>query len=135
MRYHGYEKAGNKLFLVGRLTENIGGSQYVKALKLIGGIVPRPDAKEAIAIHKAMHGAITAATVRSCHDVSEGGLAVTIAEMAFAGGIGADIHGLNTLGNIPFAAMLLQNRPPVMWLKLSRKSRTIPIHIQRSASA
>ena len=105
------KKAGNKLFLVGRLTENIGGSQYAKALQLIGGIVPRPDAKEAIAIHKAMHGAITAATVRSCHDVSEGGIAVTIAEMAFAGGIGADIHGLNTLGNIPFAAMLFAEPP------------------------
>jgi phosphoribosylformylglycinamidine synthase len=105
------KKAGNKLFLVGRLTENIGGSQYAKALQLIGGIVPRPNAKEAIAIHKAMHSAITAATVRSCHDVSEGGLAVTIAEMAFAGGIGADIHGLNSLGNIPFAAMLFAEPP------------------------
>jgi phosphoribosylformylglycinamidine synthase len=29
--------------------------------------------------------------VRSCHDLSEGGLAVAVAEMAFAGGIGADV--------------------------------------------
>ena len=28
----------------------------------------------------------------SCHDLSEGGLAVAAAEMAFAGGIGAEIH-------------------------------------------
>ena len=33
------KKAGNKLFLVGRLTENIGGSQYAKALQLIGGMI------------------------------------------------------------------------------------------------
>jgi len=32
--------------------------------------------------------------VRSCHDLSEGGLAVAAAEMAFAGGVGADLAGL-----------------------------------------
>ncbi len=29
--------------------------------------------------------------MRACHDLSEGGLAVALAEMAFAGGIGADV--------------------------------------------
>ena len=33
--------------------------------------------------------------VRGCHDLSEGGLAVAIAEMAFAGGVGADIAKLD----------------------------------------
>jgi phosphoribosylformylglycinamidine synthase len=36
-----------------------------------------------------MHAAIDAGLVRSCHDLSEGGLAVAVAEMAFAGGLGA----------------------------------------------
>ncbi len=100
------KKAGNKLFLVGRLTANLGGSQYAKVHRLNGGIVPRPEAVEAISIHKTMHTAITTSLVRSCHDVSEGGLAVTLAEMAFAGGIGADILTLNTESNIPFTAKL-----------------------------
>jgi phosphoribosylformylglycinamidine synthase len=34
--------------------------------------------------------------VRACHDLSEGGLAVAVAEMAFAGGVGADVTGLTT---------------------------------------
>ena len=29
--------------------------------------------------------------VRACHDLSEGGLGVALAEMAFAGGLGADV--------------------------------------------
>ena len=29
--------------------------------------------------------------MRSCHDLSEGGLAVALAEMCFAGGLGADV--------------------------------------------
>jgi phosphoribosylformylglycinamidine synthase len=38
-----------------------------------------------------MHEAIQRRLVRGCHDLSEGGLAVAIAEMAFAGGLGATI--------------------------------------------
>ena len=34
--------------------------------------------------------------MRSCHDLSEGGLAVALAEMAFAGGIGADVGSAET---------------------------------------
>ncbi|MCA9111457.1 MAG: phosphoribosylformylglycinamidine synthase, partial [Planctomycetaceae bacterium] len=37
------------------------------------------------------HEAITSNLLRSCHDLSEGGLAVAIAEMAFAGGYGVDV--------------------------------------------
>ena len=38
-----------------------------------------------------LHEAIRQGVVRSCHDLSEGGLAVAVAEMAFAGGVGADV--------------------------------------------
>ena len=40
---------------------------------------------------QAVHAAINRGLLRSCHDLSEGGLAVALAEMAFAGGLGA--HG------------------------------------------
>ena len=39
-----------------------------------------------------MHRAIHAGLVRACHDLSEGGLAVAAAEMAFAGGVGAGVN-------------------------------------------
>ena len=39
----------------------------------------------------ALHAAICRGLVRSCHDLSEGGLAVALAEMAIAGGLGADV--------------------------------------------
>ncbi len=39
----------------------------------------------------AVHDAINSGVVKSCHDLSEGGLAVAVAEMAFAGGLGAEI--------------------------------------------
>jgi phosphoribosylformylglycinamidine synthase len=53
--------------------------------------VPRVDASAAVRIFSAVHAAISRGLVRSCHDLSEGGLAVAAAEMAFAGGWGIEI--------------------------------------------
>jgi phosphoribosylformylglycinamidine synthase len=43
------------------------------------------------AVFRAVHLAQSHGLVRSCHDLSEGGLAVALAEMAFAGGLGASV--------------------------------------------
>ena len=51
-----------------------------------GGAVPKVDLELAPQVFAAVHAAITNGLVRACHDLSEGGLAVAIAEMAFAGG-------------------------------------------------
>jgi phosphoribosylformylglycinamidine synthase len=58
---------------------------------LAGGEPPKVDVKLAKATFLALHKTIYAGAVRACHDLSEGGLAVAIAEMAFAGGLGATI--------------------------------------------
>ena len=69
----------------------MGGSHYYLVRGLEGGTVPRPDVTLAPRIFRKLHEAITAGLVRSCHDLSEGGMAVAAAEMAFAGGVGADV--------------------------------------------
>jgi phosphoribosylformylglycinamidine synthase len=53
--------------------------------------VPRVDAALAPKVFTAMHRAISAGRVRACHDLSEGGLAVALAEMCFAGEFGARV--------------------------------------------
>ena len=52
--------------------------------------MPKLDPLVAKKTFAAIHFAIHAGLVRSCHDLSEGGLAVAVAEMAFAGGLGAE---------------------------------------------
>jgi phosphoribosylformylglycinamidine synthase len=54
--------------------------------------VPRVDVPTARRTFAAMHRAIHQGSVRACHDLSEGGLAVALAEMAFAGACGALIR-------------------------------------------
>lgn len=82
---------GNILFLVGLTGNELGGSHLAMVERLSGGSPPRVDAAVARQTFDALHRAIREGLVRSCHDLSEGGLAVAAAEMAFAGGLGAKL--------------------------------------------
>ena len=78
------------------------------------GRVPQVDLAAAPAAHHALHRAIRAGQVRACHDLSEGGLGVAAAEMAFAGGLGMRLE-------LPAAAglddvALLWSESPTRWL-------------------
>jgi phosphoribosylformylglycinamidine synthase len=79
------------LYLLGTTKDELGGSHFHLVTKREGGEVPVVDVAIAPRIFAALHEAICQGLIRSCHDLSEGGLAVAAAEMAFAGGIGADI--------------------------------------------
>ncbi|MCC6494094.1 MAG: phosphoribosylformylglycinamidine synthase subunit PurL [Pirellulales bacterium] len=92
--------AGNRLYLVGKTKNELGGSHYALVKGLDGGAVPTVDPPRAKATFAAMHGAIDAGFVAACHDLSEGGLAVAAAEMALAGGLGAELR----LGAMPVDA-------------------------------
>jgi len=86
------KEPGNYLYLVGATKNEMGGSHYAMVRGLEGGRVPRVDPAMARAIFDAVHRAINAGLVRACHDLSEGGLATAAAEMAFAGGLGANLR-------------------------------------------
>jgi phosphoribosylformylglycinamidine synthase len=85
------KEAGNLLYLLGTTRDEMGGSHHHLVRGLSGGTVPRPDLSRAAGLFGRLHEAITQGLVRACHDLSEGGLAVAAAEMAFAGGLGADL--------------------------------------------
>jgi phosphoribosylformylglycinamidine synthase len=85
------KEVGNRLFLVGATHEELGGSHFHLVNGLPGGRVPRVDLARAPKIFRAVASAIAQGLLRSCHDLSEGGLAAAVAEMAFSGNLGADL--------------------------------------------
>lgn len=95
------KEPGNLLFLVGVTRNEMGGSHYHLVNGLMGGEVPMPDLERAPRIFRQLHEAIRQGLVRACHDLSEGGLAVALAEMAFAGGIGADVIRTHISNDLP----------------------------------
>jgi phosphoribosylformylglycinamidine synthase II len=93
--------AGNLVYLVGLTHAELGGSHYLRRLGIAGGRVPRPDLELAPRHLRALHAAIVAGLVRAAHDLSEGGLAVGAAEMAFAGDLGLELE----LERVPLAPL------------------------------
>ncbi len=85
------KQAGNLLYLVGTTYREFGGSHFFQVLNHSGGQVPQVRLDIAKQLFHTMHAAISQRLVRSCHDLSEGGLATTLAEMAFAGEFGLSV--------------------------------------------
>ena len=93
------KRPGNLLVQVGQTQAELGGSHFALVKGLAGGQVPTVDAPAARRTFESLHRAMRSGSVRACHDLSEGGLAVAMAEMAFAGGLGAKLD----LGCVPHA--------------------------------
>lgn len=110
--------SGNHLFLVGTTRDELGGSHLGLVNQLSGGQVPRVDLERAPQLLASMHRALSAGFVASCHDLSEGGLAVAAAEMAFAGGYGAtlELSSLATQTGLEHPAVLLFSESPSRFL-------------------
>jgi len=91
------KQAGHALVLVGMTADELGGSALYARHGEIGANVPRPRIDQRKAA-KALHRAIRTGLVSACHDLSEGGLAVAVAESALAGQLGAEVD----LSAVPF---------------------------------
>lgn len=85
------KEPGNPVYLVGPTRDELGGSHYYRVHGHRGACVPRVDPALGPRIFRAVHRAIREGLARACHDLSEGGLAVAAAEMAFAGNMGLRI--------------------------------------------
>jgi phosphoribosylformylglycinamidine synthase len=86
------KEAGNVLYLAGTTKNEMGGSHFALVNGFVEGQAPTVDLEMAPRTFAAVHAAICGGLVRACHDLSEGGLAVAAAEMAFAGGLGARVE-------------------------------------------
>jgi phosphoribosylformylglycinamidine synthase len=95
------KKPGNRVYILGKTYDELGGSHYYKLHGYLGRNVPRVRVEEAKKTFEALTKAIDAGLLKACHDLSEGGLAVAAAEMAFAGSVGMELH----LDKVPRARM------------------------------
>jgi len=79
------KEEGNHIYVLGLTKNELGGSHYFKLRNIKGGAVPAVDARQSLALMRSLGEAMERGLVRACHDCSEGGLAVALAEMAIAG--------------------------------------------------
>jgi phosphoribosylformylglycinamidine synthase len=81
--------AGDVIVTVGTTRPELGGSEWAAVIHgETGGVPPVADLRVAADVHAFVAGVVSDREVSGVHDVSDGGLAVALAEMAFGGEIG-----------------------------------------------
>ncbi|HEV2546055.1 MAG TPA: phosphoribosylformylglycinamidine synthase subunit PurL, partial [Stellaceae bacterium] len=87
-----FKGAGEAILLIGETRGHLGSSLYLR--EIAGSEAGAPPPVDLAAERRngdAVRAAIRAGEVTACHDLSDGGLLVALAEMAIAGGIGARV--------------------------------------------
>ena len=87
-----FKTEGEAIFLLGRTANELAGSEAADALGLAGGAVPQVDLLAAKTRYALVHQAMQQGLISACHDLSDGGLAVALAEMALGGRLGARVN-------------------------------------------
>jgi phosphoribosylformylglycinamidine synthase len=85
------KKPGDLVYILGKTCRELGASEWYAHHGAVGNGVPTVDTTTARPRYETLHRAILAGLVASCHDCSDGGLGVALAETAFSGGHGLEI--------------------------------------------
>ena len=98
---------GQAIILIGETRGWLGGSLFLRHMRdAAAGAPPPVDLDAERRAGDLVRLLISGAKVTNCHDISDGGLVVAVAEMAIAGGVGAAITGDETAGGVPMHAWL-----------------------------
>jgi phosphoribosylformylglycinamidine synthase II len=99
------KRSGDLIYLVGQTYPELGGSEYYKLKGFIGMEVPKVRITQAKRIMNSITEAIDTGYIKSCHDLSEGGLAIAAAEMALSSDHGMKLN----LTNVPVSQNMKRN--------------------------
>lgn len=87
-----FKKAGDHIFMLGGTWREMGGSEACAQLGKMGGEIPKVEARGAKMRYQALHGLMGQRAISACHDCSDGGIAVALAEMCIGGRLGCEIN-------------------------------------------
>ena len=118
------KKAGNLLYLCGKTENELGGSEYYRTHGIEGGKVPEPNPEEALSLMRKIHRCIKTDIIISSHDCSDGGLAITLLEMAMGGGKGVSVSLDKVLSaDMPLGVLLFSETQGRFVVEVESKDR------------
>ncbi|MCC2547329.1 phosphoribosylformylglycinamidine synthase [Hymenobacter sp. BT175] len=87
-----FKQEGDVVYLLGETYDELGGSEFYQLFGELGANVPKVRFEEAKALYILIGQANEQRLIQSCHDLSDGGLAVALAEATFGYGFGAEVE-------------------------------------------
>ena len=125
-------RAGSKLCILGKTSPGLRGSVFARLTRLPADsfVPPSFDEAKALAGYRAYHDLVKEGAVLSAHDISEGGLATALAEMAFSGkaGVRVDVSRVPVSGACEAAELLFGETPGRLIIEIA------PEHIEKATS-
>lgn len=121
------KRPGDLVYLLGETKDELGGSEYYAARGVVGNNVPQVDAEKAYTRYQTYHKAVNQGLVASCHDLSDGGLAVAAAESAFAGGCGMELE----LSAVPYSGAAAVRRDELLLFSESASRLLVTVHPEK----
>jgi len=96
----GFKQKNDIIYYIGADRKGLGGSEYLKTIHgLTTGDAPELDLNFELKLQQVLLKAIQNGMVNAAHDISDGGIAVTLAEMAIFYGRGANVSVKNLTGS------------------------------------
>lgn len=89
---YAFKQNDSLLMMIGERKDECGGSVYYQLFDVLGAHVPKPDLSSINNEVHAVAAAIQQGLILSAHDISEGGIAVALAEMSFKNAIGFKVE-------------------------------------------
>jgi phosphoribosylformylglycinamidine synthase subunit PurL len=109
---------GDAIALVGEFAPGAAGSELAKLRgEEIAGPLPLIDDRAVQEAHETVRQLVGSGSVRSAHDIAEGGIAVALAECCVAGGLGATValpEGLEPFAEAPGRAFIVSGSPEAL---------------------
>ena len=87
-----FKKEDSSIIMIGERKNELGGSIFYSLYNELGKNLPKPNLLEVKNQIYSLTDCIDKNLILSCHDISEGGVAATLAEMTFENSIGLNVH-------------------------------------------
>jgi phosphoribosylformylglycinamidine synthase len=126
-----FKDGGLELFLLGATDENLSGSEWAYIHGMRGGIAPTADLQREMRLIDLLVSANKKALFTAAHDLSQGGLAISLVEMVLRHSVGATITldnvGVALISETPGRVVVAVTSAKVEELKQLAEKHSIPL--------
>ena len=128
----GFKEEGDSIFYIGAERTGLGGSEYLSTLfDLTTGDAPEIDLEFEAGLQQALLESIRKGLISSAHDLSDGGLAIALAEKAIFSGIGANVD-ISELGEKLHEVLYSEAQSGVVISSSKEKAGAVQNHFRES---
>ena len=126
-----FKDAGLELFLLGETDSNLSGSEWAYIHGLRGGVAPIADLQRELRLIDLLLAGNQKGIFSAAHDLSQGGLAITLVEMVLRHNVGAEISlenvGISLLSETPGRVVVAVDSAKVNDLTSLAAAHSIPL--------